>query len=115
MGVICKMVHIHVPKYLCDVAHMVRKGNRREMKKKRHIRTNRFVDDQLTCCSSLYFVSKFKSRKYVFIGTNHVIYHDILQEIKCKHTVKSFHHSRQRSLLVDWLGVSNLFLGQDVQ
>ena len=58
--------------------------------KKKNNRANSFVDDQLTCCPSLYFASKFKSRKYVFIGKKHVINHDIVQEIKFKHTVKSF-------------------------
>ena len=62
--------------------------------KKRHIRTNSFIDDQLTYCPTLYFVSKFKSWKYVFIGKKHVINHDIVQEIKFKQfiTVKSFRH-----------------------
>ena len=54
------MVHIHVPKYLYDVAHMVKKATE-EALIKRHIRTNSFVDDQLICCPSLYFVSNFKS------------------------------------------------------
>ena len=48
------------------VAHMIKKGNRREMKKMT-IRTNSFVDNQLAYRSTLYFVRKFKSRKYVFI------------------------------------------------
>ena len=77
----CKIVHIHVPKYLCDIAHMIKNGNRIEMEKNQHIKANRIVDDQLTCCSSLYFMSKFKSCKYVFIGKKHVIYHGILREI----------------------------------
>ena len=64
---------------------------KRNKKKKYHIRNNSFVDDQLTFCPSLYFVSKFKSWKYVLMGKKHVIYHDIVQEIK-KHTVKSFVH-----------------------
>ena len=59
--------------YLCGVALMVQKGNRREMKK------DSFVDDQLTCCPSIYFVSKSNSRKYVFIGKKHTIYHDMVQ------------------------------------
>ena len=60
--------------------------------KKWQIRTNSFVDHQLTCCPSLHFVSKFKSRKYVYIGKKHVIYHDSEQEIRLKHTVKSFRY-----------------------
>ena len=84
------MVHIHVLKCLCDVVHMVKKAT--EEMKKWHIRTNSFVDNQLTCCPSLNFISKFKSRKYVFIGKKHVIYHDYVQEIKFKHKVKSFGH-----------------------
>ena len=38
-------------------------------------------------------MSKFKSGKYVFIGKKRVINHDIVQEIKFKHTVKSFRHT----------------------
>ena len=45
----------------------------------------------MSCRLSLYFVSKFKSQKNVFIGKKHVIYHDIVQEIKFKNTVKGFH------------------------
>ena len=62
------------------------------METKCHIRANSSVDDQLTCCPNLYFVSKVKSRKYVFVGKTHVIYNDIVQEIKFKHSVKSVHH-----------------------
>ena len=106
---ICKKVHIHVPKYLCDVAYMVKK----EKWEKWHFRTNSFVNDQLTCCPSLYFVSKFKSRKYVFTGKKHVIYHDIVQEIKFKRMVKSYRHKEtflsRKSLLVAWLALSSLF------
>ena len=79
------MMHILVPRNLCDVAHMGKTCKRREMKKK-HIRTNSFVYGQLTCCPSLCFVSKFKSREYVFIGKNNVIYLNILQAIRFKHT-----------------------------
>ena len=84
------MVHIHVPKYLCDVAHMVRKKQQKR-NKNNNIRTNSFVDDQLTC-PSLYFVSKFKSWKYVLDGKKHVVYHVIVQEIKFQHMMKSFRH-----------------------
>ena len=31
---ICKMVHMHVAEYLCDVAHMVKKCNRRDTRYK---------------------------------------------------------------------------------
>ena len=69
--------------------------------KTRHIRTHSFVDDQLTCCPSVYFVSKSKSQKYVFIGKQHVIYHDVVQEIKFKHTVKSVRHIKNVSVMKD--------------
>ena len=59
-----------------------------------HIRANSFVDGQLICYPSLYFMSKFISRKYVFIGKKHVMYHGIEQGIKFKHTVKSFRHMK---------------------
>ena len=49
------------------------------------------MDDQLTC-PDLYFVSKFKLRKYVFTGKKRVIYHDLVEDIKFKHAVKSFRH-----------------------
>ena len=54
--------------------------------------THKYVDDQLTSCPGLFFVSKFKSRKCVFIGKKLVINHDIVQSIKFKHTLKSFCH-----------------------
>ena len=57
---------------------------------------------------------KFESQKYVFIGQKRVIYHDIVQEIKFKHAVKSFRHietflSQKKAFLVAWSALSSLF------
>ena len=66
----------------------------------------------MSCCLSLYFVSKFKSRKNVFIAKKHVIYHDIVQEIKFKN--ERFPPNRNISVaieafLVAWLALLSLF------
>ena len=49
---------IHAPKYLCVVAFIVKRQQKKNERKITH-KINSFVDYQLTCCHSLYFVSKF--------------------------------------------------------
>ena len=64
-------------------------------------------------------MSKIKSRKYVFIGKKRVIYnYGIEQEIKFKHTLKSFGHSYRnvsvaiKAFFVAWLLLLSLLLAE---
>ena len=66
-------------------------------------------------------MSKFESLKNVFLGKKNVINHDIVREIKYKHTVKNLRHietflSRKKLFFYSSL-VSTLefVLGRDVQ
>ena len=45
----------------------------------------------------------------------HVIYHDFVQEIKFKHTVKSFRHIETLSLFSSLVSTLEFVLGRDVQ
>ena len=84
------------------------------MKKKHDIRNNSFVDDQLTCCSSLYCVSKFKSPKYFFHRKETCITMTLYRKFSLSDGEK-FPSCRKRSCFSSLVSTLEFVFGRDVQ